>query len=818
MFRFIFFISFCIFSCLVSAQHRVEGTVTNQKGERLFQAIVFSSDNSLAQTADESGRFILDNVPKGWFRYKCSYLGYQTLEDSVFVDGPKKLNIVLRGTLYNLDNIEIVANKLGAKSPFTFQNIKGEDLRKENVGQDVPFLLQFTPSAVVTSDAGTGIGYTGIRIRGTDQNRINVTINGVPLNDAESQGVFWVDLPDIINSTEEVQIQRGVGSSTNGPGAFGASILLNTQSTNVTPSIMVSSQAGSFGHSRLSVNVNSGLMNNKYLIEGRYSTINSDGYIDRGSARLRSYYFSAARLTEKSSLRFITFSGTERTYQAWNGVPEAKVNGDQDALLQHYFNNVGQLYFTPQDSINLFQSGRNYNYYTYENQVDDYTQSHYQLHYARNLSSSWILKSTLYYTSGRGFFEEQKFNQRFSAYQLPNYIDELGQEIRRAEIIRRRWLDNDLIGANLLAQYSPRVGETLTFGGNVQYYLGDHFGNVLRAMPDPGIRPTDRYYDNQGEKQEASGFVKWEKSMGSKWNFFADAQLRAISYQVQGLDRTLRPLDIDTTYLFFNPKVGVFYQLSGRENLYASFAVANREPDRSDFIDNLRAGVPRSERLHNLEIGYQYRGRKSAWQANVYFMDYTNQLILTGELNDSGNPIRVNTPDSYRLGLELAGEFQLKDWLTYSPMVTFSRNKVRAFDEVLFDYTNGEERVVIPHQNTDISYAPSVVAGQTIGVRPARGLLVQLVSRYVSSQYLDNTQNTARSLPAYHFHNVLINYQLPQTWIKDASFQLAINNVFNQLYSTNGYSYSYIFDQTITENFLYPQAGRHFFIGINLKF
>jgi iron complex outermembrane receptor protein len=452
------FLMLPFFCCnfIVDGQFSIHGVVSNEKAEKLSFATVFIENSPYAASTDEKGHFIIRNIPPGNYRVKATFIGYQAYISQILVDGDILLNIQLKGEIYNLDQIEIQANRVGDSGPFTHQNMQKKLLQKENLGQDVPFLLQWTPSMVVTSDGGTGIGYTGLRLRGSDQTRINVTINGVPLNDAESQNVFWVDLPDLMGSVNNIQIQRGVGTSTNGSGAFGGTVSINTADTRVNPYIDLAGTMGAFNTRKLSVSLGTGLINDRYLIDGRYSIIKSDGYVDRASADLHSIAFSAARITGRSSLRLNVLSGKEKTYQAWYGVPEAKVKGDDIGLLNHYYNNLGSIYKSNADSINLFSSDRRFNYYTHPGQVDDYRQTHVQLLHSLSIHKNLKTKLTMYYTKGKGFFEEFKYNEKLANYNIASFNDSIGNIIDRTDIVRRRWLDNDLVGILADAEYSVK--------------------------------------------------------------------------------------------------------------------------------------------------------------------------------------------------------------------------------------------------------------------------------------------------------------------------------------------------------------------------
>ncbi len=800
-----FLIPFAVFSQLT-----ISGSVSNQNGEKLSFATVFLEGTSFAATTDPRGNFIITGIPSGEYNLKITYIGYQAWRQKINLKENITIQVTLLGEIYNLDQIEIQANKVSLKAPFTRLNLDKHALQKENTGVDVPFLLQWTPSMVVTSDAGTGIGYTGLRLRGSDQTRVNVTINGVPLNDAESHNVFWVDLPDLMGSVKDIQIQRGVGTSTNGAGAFGGTISINTQDSKVNPYLELAGTLGSFATNKVSVKAGTGLINDRYTIDGRYSLIRSNGFVDRASADLQSMSFSAARLTGRSSLRLNILHGSEVTYQAWYGVPQARIQNDSSALLTHYYNNLGTIYKSPADSVNLFSSGRSYNYYQYPQQVDNYRQTHFQLIHAIAPTSQLKLKTTLFYTRGKGYYEEFRYNDKLENYTIPTFLDDEGNQVTRTDLVRRRWLDNHFTGILADAEYTPSAKWQWQAGISANRYFGSHFGNVISStVPIPNWPKDKRYYDNNGNKTDGTAYLRAIWSPAAAWQWHADVQGRFIRYDVSGIDNDLRNIDVGADYQFFNPKLGVTYQASPQSQWYLSFALAHKEPIRSDFIDNAFGLLPSPEVLHNWEGGFRYTTGKLRFESGLYLMDYRNQLVLTGEINDVGAPVRVNVPQSYRLGLESSVTAQLSPKWSVMANTTLSRNKIASFDEVIADYTNGFEKKVINHTNTDISFSPSWVGTIQLLYRPFRHWETELSSRWVSSQYLDNTSDKSRQLPAYSYQNLRITWQLPIRLVRQGNISLFVNNLFNSLYSSNGYTYTYIYGSSITENFLYPQAGRH---------
>ena len=802
--RIIGFLCFALLSSIgLQGQYSLWGVVTNANGEKLEGASVFiTGSDSHAAVSDFEGYYTLDKVPTGTYELKVTYLGYESLIKTVNLVEDTHLDLMMEGSIFQLENIEIIANKLKPQSPFTFVERNKEEIELKNVAQDLPFLIEHTPSLVVTSDAGAGIGYTGLRIRGSDATRINVTINGVPLNDSESHGVFWVNLPDLGTSVDKLQIQRGVGPSTNGTGAFGATLGLNTNQITQNPSIKLQSTLGSFNTRKLSASFSSGLMNQKYLLEGRYSSITSDGFIDRATSDLSSYFFSGLRVTPSSSLRLNVFGGSEVTYQAWNGVPEALLNGTEEELLEHYFNNSNGNYNTVADSLNLFNSDRSYNAYTYENEVDDYRQTHAQLVYNKQFSDKIKFNATGHFTHGEGFFEQFKFQEELVDWPTLERTD-------TSDLVVQRWLDNDFYGLILNGEAKASKDLLLNVGLSYNRYSGDHFGDVINVFNEPALTSRSEYYRSDALKTDLNSFIKAEYDINDKISVYGDAQVRNLSYSTAGTDNDLSAFDIDTSYTFFNPKGGIKVQLSNREHIYGSVAVAQREPVRGDFLDARGVAVPRSEHLTDFELGYRGIKNKLAIEANLYFMKYRDQLVLTGAVNDVGGPVRTNVDDSYRTGIEINVKYTFSEYLSWSPNLTFSRNRISAFTEAVTGTALTD---------TEISFSPELIGGSVLTYSPLHNLELSLLSKYVSSQFIDNTSNEDRELPGYFVNDLVVSYTLEPELIEEVQFKLLINNFLNTTYSSNAYSYSYIYNDLITENYFYPQAGINFLLSASVTF
>lgn len=802
-----------------AAQYTLSGKVANQAGEKLDFTTIYLEGTEYAAASGENGLYEITNLPSGEFNLKAFYIGYRPYEQKITITGHTVVNIILAGEIYNLDQIEIHANRVGTAGPYAKTNLDRQSLLKMNSGQDVPFLLQWTPSLLVTSDAGTGIGYTGMRIRGSDQTRINVTVNGVPINDAESHNVFWVDLPDLTGSVNNIQIQRGAGPSTSGPGAFGGTVSISTSDTRVNPFLDLSLTAGSFNTKKLSVKAGSGLINNRYFIEGRYSLIRSDGFIDRASADLNSLYFSAARVSARSSTRFNILSGREVTYQSWYGVPEARVTGNTADLISHYYNNLGTIYKSSADSVNLFSSDRRYNYYTYPNQVDNYRQTHCQLLHSMVLNKDTKVKFTAFYTKGKGYYEEFRYQDDPAAYLIPPYTDSSGQEIISSDLTRRRWLDNDLVGLSTDFAWAGTGILKIDGGITAMNYLGNHFGHVIKMEKVPPVFDKERkYYYSESDKKDFSGYLRALWPVNKNIDVTLDIQGRMVDYNSSGTDNDQKNIDINYRNSFLNPKFGISYHPSRFVHLFGSYSLAHKEPLRSDFIDNQTIVRPLAEKLRNLELGFLWAGRKWAFEANFYNMRYRDQLVLTGDINDVGAPLRINVPESYRIGLETSLKFKAGSKLELQAQTTLSQNKIKEFTEVVLNYTNGFEKEYIKHTDTDISFSPAVTAYLVALFKPVSWLEVEVSSRYAGRQFLDNTSDIKRSLSPYHYQNIRISGSITSRYWNSCRLSLHGYNVLDNQYASNGYTYTYIYGSRITENFLYPQAGRNFMVTLDLGF
>jgi len=689
-----------------------------------------------------------------------------------------------------LPPLEVRAIRATERAPFAKQNLTKSDIQKNNVGPDLPFLLNQTPSVVVQSDAGNGIGYTGIRIRGTDATRINVTINGIAYNDAESMGTFLVNLPDFASSVSSIQIQRGVGSSSNGPSAFGASINLSTHELNEKAYFSTSNSAGSFGTIKNTIQFGSGLINKYFTVDARISSIKSDGYIDRAFSDLRSYYVSGAYIKGKTSLRFTTFSGKEKTYQAWYGVSASDLENNRT------FNPAG-----------TEKSGKPYN-----NQTDNYTQTHYQLFFNHQVAKNLDLQVSSYYTKGAGYYEEYKAGQNLSKYNIPRITIYPPINIQ-SDLIRRRWLNNDFYGQNISLQYKKKE-EEISLGGGWSTYTGRHFGRV-KWIEKITLPAPFTYYDLPAIKKEANLYAKWQHSWASNFSSYIDLQYRNIRHQMDGFQNNPTLL-INRSFGFFNPKIGYQYNKNGWVH-YASYAIGHKEPNRDDFEAGA-ATQPNRERLQDLEIGLEKRNKKTTWTANFYYMHYKDQLVLTGKINDVGAYTRMNVPNSYRLGIELMHTTILTSKLQLSSNVTFSRNKIKSFTEFIDNYDTGNQDA-ITRNNTDIAFSPNFIAASTLAYKPVKQFTIELQTKWVGKQYLDNSALQERSLEAFANQDISASYEFAKKVNRSFLLTARVNNISNQRYIPNGYSYAYVYGgETIIANGYYPMATINYLIGLTIKF
>lgn len=695
------------------------------------------------------------------------------------------------GDTLMLETIEITSVRAADKAPFTKSNLDKNRIAQANLGQDLPFILNSLPSVVTGSDAGNGVGYTNIRIRGTDASRINVTLNGIPYNDAESQGTFFVDMPDISSSLQSIQVQRGVGTSSNGPGAFGATINLSTNEVNKEKYLEANNSYGSFHTWKNTLKAGTGLLGRHFILDARLSHVSSDGYIDRASSGLTSAYASALYINEKSSLRFNFITGKEKTYQAWYGVPESYLDTNRT------YNPAGtEKPGTP-----------------YDNETDNYTQTHYQLFYNHKTKSPWSYNIAAFLTRGKGYYEEYRADESFAKYGRPDVVVN-GDTVRTTDLVKRLWLDNYFYGSLFSFQYR-RQKTWITFGGGYTLYDGGHYNIVTWAQQ--GFPADYKYYDAPSHKRDLNIYAKVMRSLGGYFTGFLDIQSRLVSYRIDGFEDH-PDMKVSKRYNFINPKAGISYH-KGQDEAYLSFSVGSKEPNRDDFEAG-SAQIPRPEILYDAELGWARREKKYYYAATLYYMYYHNQLVNTGKINNVGAYTRTNTPRSYRAGTELEGGATLCSWLSAEANMTLSRNKIKSFTEYIDDYDDASgAQKQNQYRNTDISFSPDITGAAGIHFTPLKNGSIGLLSKYVGRQFLDNTSHDSRSVKAYFLENIQLSYTLNRKTPRQVDLIFRINNVFNKKYESGGYTYNYIADGRLTvENYYFPMAGINFMAAVNIKF
>ncbi|MEO7922386.1 MAG: TonB-dependent receptor plug domain-containing protein [Chitinophagaceae bacterium] len=696
----------------------------------------------------------------------------------------------VKDSFYTLAPAEVRAVRAGDGAPFTKTNLLQKEIARNNLGQDLPFLLNQTAAVVINSDAGNGIGYTGIRIRGTDATRINVTLNGIPYNDAESQGTFFVDLPDLSSSASSIQIQRGVGTSSNGGGAFGASINISTNDVNKEAYAELNNSYGSFTTWKNTIKAGTGLLNDHFTTDIRLSRISSDGFIDRASTALQSFYFSTAFIDQKTSLRLNIFSGKEKTYQAWYGIPESDLEAGNRKINYAGTEKTGE---------------------PYDNEADNYTQTHYQLFFNQVITKKINFNTAIFLTKGKGYYEQYKADKAYNDYGLPDPVAG-GTTITHSDFIRQLWLDNDYYGNIFSFQYKDNRTQA-TFGGALTRYDGNHFGDLVWASAGLPV-PAFRWYDLDARKKDLNLYIKQQTRFANYWHWFYDLQYRRVNYGINGF-RDNPGLAIKNEFNFFNPKAGVSFEKKEWKG-YGSFAVAHKEPNREDFESGVTQ-QPKRERLYDIEAGIERSNKRSNWSATLYYMQYKDQLVLSGKINDVGAYTRTNIPESYRLGIELQGAVEFTSRVNATANLALSRNKVKNFTEYIDDYDNGGQKTK-NFGSTDIAFSPAVVGSGVINFLPFKKTALSLLGKYVSKQYLDNTQNNARSLQSFYVQDIRAIYTFKAKWMKELNLVVQVNNIFGEKYEPNGYTFSYFTGgATVTENFYFPMAGTNFMIGVNLK-
>ena len=772
---------FLFVSILTNAQTFIlNGKVVNENKEPLPGATVLVKEENKGTSTDFDGKFRI-NFPKGKYIIQVSFVGYKSVSKEVSLTKNDAIEFVLSANSTVLEEVLVSAVRVKANAPVTHSNLSKKEIAKRNLGQDIPILLNYMPSVVSSSDAGAGIGYTYLRVRGSDA--LNVTVNGIPYNDAESQGTFWVNMGDFASSTQSLQLQRGVGTSTNGSGAFGASLNILTDAISEESGGEISNSFGSFGTRKHTVKFTTGKVNDHFEFAGRLSNIYSDGYVDRAFSNLKSYFLQGSYTDENTLIKVLSFGGKEKTYQAWYGL-----------------------------SADELAANRRQNPYTYDNETDNYDQNHYQLHWNERFNKNWSTTIGLNYTKGSGYFEQYK--EAEDANDFNNLITD------GSDVIVRRWLDNDFYVVNFNTNYKNDVLNFIA-GGSYSNYTGDHYGEVVwgsNLAENTAIR--DRYYFSDAKKTDFSVFAKTTFNVSEKFAGYIDLQGRFIEYQTQGITSDIATIDVDSNFNFFNPKIGFTYKINERNSLYTSFAVANREPNRNDF----EVGLTTPETLNDYELGWRLKTENIKLNTNVYYMDYKNQFVLTGAINDVGAPIRATSGSSFRLGAEIDAEIRISDQLSVQSNATISSNKNR-------DFYLTKDGITTPKSlgNTDLSFSPDVILGNMITYRPVENLQFSFLTKYVGKQFMSNFGSDISSndvLDSYVTSDINFVYELETEKIfKAIVFTALINNLFNETYVDRGYYYTYddTWSNSGTTTTLdgagyYPQATRNFLIGVTLKF
>ena len=800
-------LAMAVFALPLCAQWNLSGTVTDaESGRTLPGANVIIKNTYQGAHTGSNGNFLFSGVSAGTYEVKVTYVGYQSKVMEVEVVDNTRVNVLLQPAAIMSQEVVVNATRADSRTPSTYTNVSRDEIVERNLGQDIPYLLSLTPSLITSSDAGAGVGYTWMNIRGSDNSRINVTLNGIPMNDSESHGVWWVNMPDIASSTENIQIQRGVGTSTQGAAAFGATISLQTTGLNDEAYAELFTSGGSFNTLRNTARFGTGLMGNHWVFDGRLSKITSDGYVDRSSSDLKSFYFSGGYYGENTVVKAVTFSGKETTYQAWNGVPSHMLEENRT--------------FNPSGMFLDEQGNRQF----YDNETDNYQQDHYQLHVTHQFNPMWVANTSLHYTYGRGYYEQYRQDDRFSRYGLPNIIID-SQEFSRTDLIRQRWLDNHFYGLTYSLNYNSFERLTATLGGGYNIYEGDHFGKIIWARLAKGFDKDHRYYDNYAEKKDFNSFLKVNYELMPGFYLFGDMQYRDIIYDFEGrgmVNNEVVNLEQRAEFNFWNPKIGFVYDVTPAHNVYAFAGISNREPVRRDFTESSPESRPRHETMQNIELGYRYSSSKIMLGINYYLMDYKDQLILTGEINDVGGFTRTNIDKSYRTGVELEAGYRFSSWVEWNGNLTLSRNRIADFTEYSDAYDENWNWVGVHEQtyeDTEIAFSPSVVGASRYTFRPFDRFSVDIMSKYVGQQYIDNTMNPDRMLDAYFVNDLKLSYKIQNSLFRELELSLAINNIMDVDYITNAWIYKGTVggEMMAIEDGYFPQAGRNFLMGLRLK-
>lgn len=795
-----------IFSSELSlGQFQIKGQVTEEgKNEPMFGAFVFLDSTFIQGISDVKGNFVLSGIPPGTYLLKARHIGFEDSFLEIVVDENKTRNIVMKQAKYQTGSAMVVSTRTpdGVHLPGT--KISSKDLEPRNLGQDLPMLLNFTPSVVVTSDAGNGVGYSGIRIRGSDPTRVNITINGIPVNDAESSQTYWVDFPDLVSSVEDIEIQRGVGSSTNGNAVFGANINLKTPGPSEKSYFESANSFGSFNTMKSTLKGGTGLLKNHFAFEGRISRITSDGYIDRAASNLNSGYFCGGYYGKKTVIKALGFLGKEKTYQAWYGVPGDSLESNRT--------------FNPAGMHSEFGTG---NLKFYDNETDNYRQDNYQLHFSHAFNRKRNINLAFHYTKGAGYYEQMKPNEKLEDYSIvPPVIGLI--EVSHSDLIRQLWLQNDFYGSTFNYNFKTKRRFRGSLGGAYNIYEGDHFAEVVWARFAGNSDLPHRYTSDKALKTDFNWYEKLFFGPWKGFNAFWEFNTRSVDYNFEGFDQTGVKVNSDVNFKFYNPKTGISFDMTPTDQVYVRWGLTSREPNRDDLVNSTPSTRPKPEKLMDSEAGYTRKRKWYETAINFFYMDYTNQLVLTGQINNVGAYVRTNVPSSFRQGIELEGNFNIIKSLQWNLNATYSLNKIRNYTEWVdvydstFSWTGQQENYL---GESDIAFSPSYVAGSSIQWNPFRQLSIGVFSKYVGQQFLDNSGSHESALDPFLTHDFLIRYTAKPKWMEEINLSLMIYNLLDEQFESNGWTYSYLYSGTRQRsNGFYPQAGRNFMAGLTLKF
>ncbi|MGR6088708.1 MAG: TonB-dependent receptor [Arcticibacter sp.] len=781
---------------IANAQYVIQGQITDSETGKPIESVHISlGENTKIGSVSSADGFYKISIPSAKAVIILSHVGYVTKNTLVERNENDAIGKSIRMDFKLLPlvakvskEVTIISQRADRKSAMVYNDISSEDLSRNNTGRDIPFLLESIPSANITSDAGNGMGYTGIRIRGSDATRINVTIDGIPINDPESQQLYWVNMPDLASSVENIQVQRGAGTSSSGASSFGGGIHITTSRPSTEPFGAISLAAGSFKTQKATFKAGTGTINGKWNFEARLSKVTSDGYVDRASSNLKSYFLTGGYYGEKQSLRMNVFSGKEVTYQSWYGIPEAALD-----------------------------TNRTFNFYNYDNQVDDYQQDHYQLFYSWEISKKLSLNTALHYTYGRGFYEEYKTDQAFTDYLLDNVV--IGNDtIISTDLIRRKWLDNHFYGITTNLKYTPNVKMNVQLGAGYNNYDGDHFGEVIWSKYSSNGNIRHRYYDSNGLKKDFNVFAKSTWDISPSVTLYGDLQMRQVDYSFTGYDELLREVPQNDALTFINPKFGITYTTAPGKYGYLSVSGASKEPSRDDYTESSVNSRPKPEHMYDLESGYHHTWQRVTARFNYFLMQYKDQLVLTGQINDVGNYTRTNVPESFREGLETEIYWRISNKLSLKANGSLSRSKIKEFREYIDDYDQGGQQLTV-YYDSDIAFSPSLTAYGNLSYEPNSQLRFELVGKHTGKQYLDNTSNDAKSLDPYTIADIRLHWSPKMKSMKSFTLSLMAFNVLDEMYESNGYTFGYIAGGTrVDENYYYPQAGRNFMLKADVRF